>query len=178
MNWKDEINADGRGQREPIKPRRDRRRSHVCAVGVIFAVALAGCGEPPAAGDDQRADPRDPEKVAAGEQVYTQHCAACHGTRLEGHPDWRRRLPNGRRPAPPHDDSGHTWHHPDHVLFGIIEKGLVPPYAPQGYASDMPVFGGTLTDDQIWAVLAYIKSSWAPAILSTRAEMLRNASTR
>ena len=28
-----------------------------------------------------------------------------------------KRLPNGRLPAPPHDVSGHTWHHPDQVLI-------------------------------------------------------------
>ena len=59
-------------------------------------------------------------------------------------------------PAPPHDDSGHTWHHPDEVLFGITKHGVVPPYAPPGYESDMPAFAGKLSDDEIRAVLAYI----------------------
>jgi mono/diheme cytochrome c family protein len=66
-------------------------------------------------------------------------------------------------PAPPHDASGHTWHHPDDVLFGITKRGLAP-YAPPGYVSDMPAFGGTLSDDEIRAVLAYIKSQWPPQI--------------
>ena len=57
--------------------------------------------------------------LAEGAQLYAQHCASCHGSQLEGQPNWRERLPNGRLPAPPHDDSGHTWHHPDHVLFAI-----------------------------------------------------------
>jgi len=81
-------------------------------------------------------------------------------------------------PAPPHDDSGHTWHHPDHVLFGITKKGLVPPYAPQGYLSDMPAFGDKLSDDEIWAVLAYMKTRWTSAVLPARAEMLRNSASR
>ena len=117
----------------------------------------------------------DAAQVARGETVYRAHCAVCHGAKLEGQPDWRRQLPNGRMPAPPHDESGHTWHHSDSVLFGITKRGLVPPYAPQGYASDMPAFGGKLTDDEIWAVLAYIKSHWTGAVLPARAEMLRNA---
>jgi len=78
-------------------------------------------------------------------------------------------------PAPPHDDSGHTWHHPDAVLFGITKKGVVPPYAPVGYESDMPAFAGKLSDDEIWAVLAYIKSHWSGQVLPLRAEMTRNA---
>ena len=81
-------------------------------------------------------------------------------------------------PAPPHDDSGHTWHHPDHLLFGITKIGLVPPYAPPAYQSDMPAFGGKLSDEEIWAVLAYVKSRWSQEILPMRAEMTRNASKR
>lgn len=106
-------------------------------------------------------DPGDPALVAAGRPLYARHCASCHGARLEGQPNWRSRLPNGRMPAPPHDASGHTWHHPDAILFGIVKDGMVPGrYAPPGYESDMPAFGGTLSDEQIHAVLAFIKSTW------------------
>ena len=114
------------------------------------------------------------ETVKAGERVYAQHCAACHGAKLEGQPDWRRRLPNGRMPAPPHDESGHTWHHSDRVLFEITKNGLVPPHAPAGYESDMPAFGGKLSDEDIRAVFAYIKSHWTSReVLEARAEMTR-----
>jgi mono/diheme cytochrome c family protein len=109
-----------------------------------------------------------------GRNIYAQHCGACHGMKLEGAPDWRKPLANGRMPAPPHDDSGHTWHHPDEVLFGITKHGLVPPYAPPGYQSDMPGFGGVLSDAEIRAVLAYIASTWSPEVLKLREEMLRN----
>jgi mono/diheme cytochrome c family protein len=142
-------------------------------------IVLAGCTDASAPGDDPRADPHNAAKVAAGGKRYAQHCASCHGVNLEGHPDWRRRLPNGRLPAPPHDESGHTWHHPDSVLFGITKNGLVPPYAPKGYESDMPAFGGKITDEEIWAVLAYIKSHWTSRdVLAARAEMTRNAGKR
>ena len=124
----------------------------------LLALLAAGCAE-------------RPPDLALGQRVYAQHCAACHGAKLEGQPDWRTRLPNGRMPAPPHDDSGHTWHHPDHVLFGITKHGLVPPYAPAGYASDMPAFAGKLSDEEIRAVLAYIASSWSGEIRKLRAEM-------
>lgn len=123
-----------------------------------------------------RAAVRDPTQLARGRVLYEQQCASCHGANLEGQPDWQRRLPNGGMPAPPHDDSGHTWHHPDAVLFGITKHGLVPgKYAPPSYESDMPGFGGLLTDDEIRAVLAYIESRWSPKVLEWRAEMLRQA---
>jgi mono/diheme cytochrome c family protein len=122
-----------------------------------------------------KADPGDAAQVAAGKAVYDQSCAACHGDRLQGQPDWQKRLPSGRMPAPPHDESGHSWHHPDPVLFGIVRDGLVPPHAPQGYESDMPAFGDRLSDDQIWAVLAYIKSRWSPKIQAWHAEKTKQS---
>jgi mono/diheme cytochrome c family protein len=118
--------------------------------------------------------PPDPARLAAGSKIYVQHCASCHGANLEGQANWQARLPNGRMPAPPHDDSGHTWHHPDEVLFGITKYGLVPgKYAPPGYQSDMPGFGNVLSDDDIRAVLAYIESRWSAQVRARRAEMLR-----
>ena len=82
-------------------------------------------------------------------------------------------------PAPPHDESGHTWHHADGVLFAITKRGLVPPHAPVGYESDMPAFGGKLSDEEIWAVLAFIKSHWrSREVLEARSQMMRNQSKR
>ena len=150
---------------------------HQLSLVVALAIALSACSETPP-GEDPRADPRDPARVALGSKAYAQHCAACHGAKLEGQPNWKQRLPNGRLPAPPHDDSGHTWHHTDAVLFAITRNGSVPPYAPPGYESDMPAFKGKLTDDEIWAVLAYIKSRWTQQVLPARAEMMRNAAGR
>jgi mono/diheme cytochrome c family protein len=96
--------------------------------------------------------------LAEGRTLYSQYCARCHGANLEGQPDWTRR-PSGRLPAPPHDASGHTWHHSDRVLFEITKKGTAA-VVGGGYESDMPPFEGVLTDGQIRAVLAFIKSTW------------------
>jgi hypothetical protein len=80
-------------------------------------------------------------------------------------------MANGRMPAPPHDESGHTWHHNDRVLFGITKYGLKPPYAPPNYESDMPAFAGKLSDEEIRAVLAYISSHWISAeVLAARSQ--------
>ncbi len=132
----------------------------------LVLLLLAGCGEAPV-------------DLAEGKRLYDAHCASCHGLKLEGQPDWRRRNLNGRMPAPPHDETGHTWHHPDEVLFGITKHGLVPPYAPPGYQSDMPAFAGVLSDPEIRAVLAYIESHWSsPEVLKAREEIVRNARKR
>ena len=126
-----------------------------------------------------RADPANATQVALGRAAYERQCAACHGAKLEGQPNWRDRLPNGRMPAPPHDATGHTWHHPDTVLFGITKEGLVPgKYAPKGYTSDMAGFGGVLSDDEIWAVLAYLKSAWPQRELAYQREVDRQSRTK
>ena len=132
--------------------------------GAIIAAYLTRAKSP--------ADPDDAQQVARGKPLYDQHCASCHGARLEGQANWQKKLPNGRMPAPPHDASGHTWHHPDAILFGITKHGLVPgKYAPPGYQSDMPGFGKILSDDGIWDVLAYIKSQWPPKIRQAQREV-------
>lgn len=97
--------------------------------------------------------------IAQGRQIYADQCAACHGADLEGQPDWRTPLASGRLPAPPHDESGHTWHHPDEVLFRIVKEGTAA-VVGGGYESDMPGFADLLSDAEIRAVLDYIKSTW------------------
>ncbi|CAM5566704.1 c-type cytochrome [Eoetvoesiella caeni] len=117
-------------------------------------------------------DPADQELVAKGKEIYATNCASCHGAKLEGQPDWRVRQANGRLPAPPHDETGHTWHHPDAVLVDIIKNGLVPGVtAPPGYVSDMPAYNKLLTDHDIRAVLTYIKSTWSKQALAAQKEI-------
>ncbi len=144
--------------------------------GLLLAAALAACGRGPA--PEAGIDPRDAAQVALGEHLYAVHCASCHGAELEGQPDWRRRLPNGRLPAPPHDASGHTWHHSNTELFIVTRDGMVPPYAPEGYESDMPGYAGSLSDDEIRAVIAFIQSTWPDEIWAVRRQMQEQAARR
>jgi len=108
---------------------------------------------------DLRTNGEDAATIAAGRTIYGDHCAACHGVQLEGQPDWKTPLPSGRLPAPPHDASGHTWHHADEMLFRIVKEGTAA-VVGGNYESDMPGFGDTLGDAEIRAVLAFIKSTW------------------
>jgi mono/diheme cytochrome c family protein len=97
--------------------------------------------------------------IVIGKQVYQENCALCHGANLEGQPQWRSRKADGRLPAPPHNEEGHTWHHADKVLFEITKFGPSI-YAGPEYESDMPGYKDVLSDEEIWASLAYIKSQW------------------
>lgn len=117
-------------------------------------------------------DPADQTLVMQGKVIYANNCAACHGASLQGQANWRERMPDGKLPAPPHDKSGHTWHHPDPMLIDMVKNGLVPGRtAPAGYVSDMPAYNAILSDDEIIAVLAYIKSAWPPKVLQAQKEV-------
>jgi mono/diheme cytochrome c family protein len=124
-----------------------------------------------ASDEPTRPDPDNPALVLRGKAVYDRDCASCHGARLEGQPNWRERLPNGRLPAPPHDATGHTWHHGDRQLFEMIKNGTAGTLP--GYETDMPAYQGRLGDADIWAVLSYIASTWPPDIRARQQRMNR-----
>jgi mono/diheme cytochrome c family protein len=93
------------------------------------------------------------DRVAQGRQIYQAQCASCHGT-----PDSPPPLPA----APPHTIQGHTWHHADRDLFNwVLDQ---PPLATQ-----MPGFRGILTEEEVLAVLAYIKSTWPEDVRNRQA---------
>jgi len=121
------------------------------------------------------ADPNDKALVALGEKVYAKACASCHGANLEGDKNWKERKPDGTFGAPPHDATGHTWHHPDVLLFQITKFGGAS-VAPADFKSAMPAFKDQLSDREIWAVLSFIKSRWPERVRAIHARI--NARSR
>ncbi|NYS26138.1 cytochrome c [Rhodobacteraceae bacterium 2376] len=108
-----------------------------------------------------------------GRAMYQMYCAACHGADLEGAPDWRLPGPDGRLPAPPHDETGHTWHHGDRFLTDYVMRGGQAVLDDLGVAWDsgMPAFGDILTEAEITAILDYIKSRWPAEIREIQSRM-------
>ncbi len=125
---------------------------------VVVRFVLAGNGE-----DFPVLKPDDADVVARGETIYAAECSSCHGRRLEGEPNWRVRDEDGYLPAPPHDATGHTWHHSDAQLFNLTKRGLSA-VAGDKYKTRMPAYDGVLSDTDIIAVLSFIKSRWPPNI--------------
>jgi mono/diheme cytochrome c family protein len=105
------------------------------------------------------ADPANPAQVALGRSLYDQHCAFCHGASLAGKPGWDREYPSGGRPALPLDGSGAIDRLADRDLFDVTKFGGQP-FSPPAYRNDMPGFEGRLSDADIWAALAFVKSRW------------------
>lgn len=141
------------------------------AAAALGAVILWRVLSPTAA--ETLADPNDPAQVARGAAIYAEACASCHGSDLEGQAEWRSPGPDGRLPAPPHDATGHTWHHADAVLFDYTKLGGAEALAKQGVTgveSGMPAFREVLTDREIWDVLAFIKSDWPEEVRAAQAE--------
>ena len=101
----------------------------------------------------------DPEVVALGQSIYFENCASCRGVNLEGQPSLRSPGQDGQLPAPPHDATGHMSHYDGDTLFRLIKYGTGALIGDPDYKSDMPIFGGVLTDDNIIAILSYIKST-------------------
>ncbi len=107
------------------------------------------------------------EQVARGEALYKANCAGCHGPQGEGEANWQQANADGSLRAPPHDASGHTWHHPDEQLLAIIAEG------GSGPTSRMPAFGEQLTPDERETLLAYLKSFWPPEIRQAQEDITR-----
>ena len=107
--------------------------------------------------------PNDTDLVDLGKLVYKNNCASCHGVNLEGQERWRQPDANGYMPAPPHDESGHTWHHPDEYLFLMTKYGLEE-IIGQEYPNNMPAYNDVLSDQKIVAALSFIKSTWSTRI--------------
>lgn len=158
-------------------PKKTKTPTTVILIGAAIAVALIGIvfyvvfDSEPQQGSAGNAS-SESDMIALGRTVYASQCAACHGANLEGQPNWRARKSDGRLPAPPHDETGHTWHHDDATLFKLTKFGLAA-LVGQPVETDMPAYEGVLTDAQIRATLAYIKSRWPEGIRQRQTEMSR-----
>ena len=142
------------------------KRLALIAACLAFAVTAA----PVRAGETAQphfADADDDALTARGGEIYGQYCGGCHGRRLQGQALWQLRDQYLGRRAPPHDSTGHTWQHGDEDLFLMTKYGHFP-QAPKGAVSFMPAFEKSLSDDDIVAVIAFIKSRWPTGIRASQ----------
>jgi mono/diheme cytochrome c family protein len=118
---------------------------------VLSGALVSACGR-----DEGSVPALDQGQVARGGELYQQYCASCHRPDLSGDPDWKTPNEDGSFSPPPHDSTGHTWHHPDQVLIEIIRDGSDFPQ------SRMLSFGDRLREEDIEAILEFFKANWGP----------------
>ncbi|MGB0386871.1 MAG: c-type cytochrome [Ardenticatenaceae bacterium] len=110
-------------------------------VGAVFVLLVLGLMWR-AGGGGTATDIAPPEVLAQGETVYQENCVACHGENGQGYI------------GPALNGSAHAWHHPDPLLLSFIRDGIP--------GTQMAAQGDNLTDEEINAVISYMKSWWTP----------------
>jgi mono/diheme cytochrome c family protein len=90
--------------------------------------------------------PASAERISAGQQVYNQSCAICHGPDGRGHTDL------GRNMYPPAMDlnSPHVQHWKDSDLFWIVQNGV--------RLTGMPSWKSVLSDRDTWELLTFLRA--------------------
>lgn len=94
------------------------------------------------------------DQLAEGKKIFSQYCAACHGTNAQATPDWKTPTAEGNYPPPPLNGTAHAWHHPLSVLDEVIREGGKP------MGGVMPAWKEMLSTEQRISVIASFQSYW------------------
>ena len=136
---------------------------------LVGAMALAACGgsggssgSSGSSGLKRQSPPADfasltdpfagkADAVTAGKQVFTDNCETCHGADAKGDG------PAGASLNPKPADLTLTVKETDAAyMHWVVTAGG----GAAGLSSAMPSFKGVLTDDQIWQVVTYLRSTY------------------
>jgi S-disulfanyl-L-cysteine oxidoreductase SoxD len=123
---------------------------------VLLVTLLAGCEEPPPVHPPRQPPAgllEDPAQQQAGRSLFLQHCAQCHGRPEEG------RLATAGALSPTPADFTHPRHRatdPAYLFWRISEGNHLEPFRSRG--SVMPAFGRSFSEEQIWQLVAYLRT--------------------
>ena len=110
-------------------------------------------GAPPDYRDASNPLSRTPETVRTGGALYAENCASCHDASGTGHGD------AGLALSPSPALLAHMIRMPDavdaYLLWAISEGG-------EPFQTDMPAFKDTLSQDQIWQIITYMRAGFPP----------------
>lgn len=172
----------------------ESRRTHRTALLTFTVVALASVLYTPVTADAQSKTPAkkaatktskpaakpaaaatataaSAAKLPDGKVVYATTCAACHQATAEG-------VPGVYPPL-----AGSEWVNGDEAkVVRILLHGVTGPIEVAGetFNGMMPPWGGTLKDDDIAAVLTYVRSTWGnkgTPITAAKVASIRAATT-
>ena len=145
------------------------RQANFLSIAVFIALAIAAVWVAVGrffAGQATSADPANLTQVNLGRGLYQQHCAYCHGANREGQ---SAEATSGKM-APALDQTGQIVKATDRAVFEIVKYGGQP-FAPPGAKSQMPGYEFTLSNAQIWAVLAFLKNRWPEPVRDAQAQI-------
>ena len=141
-----------------------RKLVFVFSLALVLTLVVVGCGggkkkEPtptpkpaPTATSAPTPTPSgpSPEAVAEGKKLFEQTCSACHGKDAKGLPNLGKDLTTSEFVKGLSDDE----------LLAFIKKGRPVSDPANTTGVDMPPKGGNpaLTDDQLRAIIAFIRS--------------------
>src|ERR1700681_2594557 len=107
----------------------------------LIALLLLGVAAP---ADARNPFARDPKAAKAGEYQFRINCALCHGLGAHG---------GGRGPDLTQAQKKHT--HSDAEMFQVISNGIPGTAMPANGTNGQ---GVGMTDEEIWQIIAYIRS--------------------
>ena len=117
----------------------------VLIAGGIFLYSFSGWSAPVRAKNLKNPYPTNAESLASAHVDYAARCQSCHGANGDGKGERAERL----SVAPADFGDSHAMGlHTDGELFWMITEGHKP----------MPAFRGTLTDEQRWHLVDYVRS--------------------
>lgn len=129
----------------------------VLVLSAIFLAACGGGGEPAIVRQDPPAEiagltnpfAGDSAAVAEGQTLYTQNCEACHGaTGLGDGPAGASLDPHPGNLQTASKDASEAY-----LYWVVIDGG-----AAAGRSASMAAYEGVLSEDEIWKILAYVKT--------------------
>lgn len=121
------------------------RAAFLLTIAIVVSFQYYQLREPSRLLVDAETDKREAEE--AGSQLYVANCASCHGENGEG------------TLAPPLNSRSFLSEVSDDQLFGLIRTG-VPGTGMPAWSQE---FGGTLTDEQVREVVAFVRA-WKPGL--------------
>ncbi|ARP79663.1 alcohol dehydrogenase [Bordetella genomosp. 8] len=108
----------------------------------------------PAAPASTQASVREATNLRRGGALYEQHCVQCHAADGRGKGSaWPALAGNISVTAP----------YPGNVIHMVLEGGFAPATRGNSQPHGMPPFGQTLSDDDVAAVVTYVRNSWGNA---------------
>lgn len=125
-------------------------------LAVLAALVLYGCGEKPPEYPPRRMPPefaKDAAMLSAGQQLFRDKCASCHGKPSEGRSD---RAVFFTPPAPDFTNERYQEIDPAYLYWRIAQGKRVEPYRSQG--SVMPAWGDYLSEEQLWQIVVYLQA--------------------